>query len=51
MFAHTVPARLRPEASLAALERAVADASVWKGERGEACDLARHLLESGGKAA
>jgi hypothetical protein len=45
MLAHTVPARLRPEASLDALQRAVAHASVLKGERGEARDLARDLLE------
>ena len=51
MIAHTVPARLRPEASLAALERAVVHASLLKGERGEACVLARRLLESGEKGA
>jgi hypothetical protein len=44
MLAHTVPARLRPEASLASLERAVARAVVVKGERGEAEDLAAELL-------
>ena len=36
MLAHTVPARLRPAESLAALERAVARAVVVKGERDEA---------------
>lgn len=46
MLAHTVPARLRPEASLAALERAVARATVLKGVRGEAGELAPELLRS-----
>ena len=46
LLAHTVPARLRPEASLASLERAVARATVLKGPRGEARDLARALLQS-----
>jgi hypothetical protein len=46
MLAHTVPARLRPEASLRALERAVARATVLKGERGEACELAALLLRA-----
>ncbi len=45
MLAHTVPARLRPEASLVALERAVARATVLKGERGEAGDVAADLLQ------
>jgi hypothetical protein len=44
MLAHTVPARLRPEASLRSLERAVARATVLKGERGEASELAARLL-------
>ncbi len=44
LLAHTVPARLRPEASLLSLERAVARAVVLKGPRGEARDLARILL-------
>jgi hypothetical protein len=44
MLAHTVPARLRPEASLVALERAVARAVVLQGERGEAAEAARVLL-------
>ncbi|HEX9185918.1 MAG TPA: hypothetical protein VGB87_02520, partial [Vicinamibacteria bacterium] len=46
MLAHTVPARLRPEASLQSLEGAVARATVWKGERGEARELVPRLLES-----
>lgn len=44
LLAHTVPARLRPAASLQALERAVTQALVVKGERGEAAALAQHLL-------
>jgi hypothetical protein len=44
MLAHTVPARLRPEASLAALERALAHATVLRGERGEASEVAARLL-------
>jgi hypothetical protein len=44
MLAHTVPARLRPEASLVSLERAVARAVVLKGPRGEARALAAELL-------
>jgi len=46
LLAHTVPARLRPEASLLSLERAVARAVVLKGARGEAGDLAQVLLRS-----
>jgi len=46
MLAHTVPARLRPEASLAALERAAAGAVLLKGVRGEAAELAPRLLET-----
>ena len=41
MISHTVPARIRPEDSLAALERAVSDAVVLRGNRGEARSLAR----------
>jgi hypothetical protein len=44
MLAHTVPARLRPEASLVALERAASNAVVLKGERDEAEGVARSLL-------
>jgi hypothetical protein len=46
MISHTVPARLRPADSLAALERAVRHALVSQGERGEARELARHLLKA-----
>jgi hypothetical protein len=45
LLAHTVPARLRPKASLAALERAVAAARVVRGERGEAREVAPRLVE------
>jgi len=51
LLAHTVPARLRPEASLVSLERAVARATVLKGPRGDARDLAQMLLRSVEKAA
>jgi hypothetical protein len=44
MLAHTVPARLRPEASIASLSRAVATATLLKGARGEARELAPELL-------
>jgi hypothetical protein len=46
MLAHTVPARLRPGASLTALERAAGGAITLKGERDEAAGLARRLLET-----
>jgi len=46
MLAHTVPARLRPEASLRALARVVSRATVLKGERGEAGEVATLLLRS-----
>jgi hypothetical protein len=50
MLAHTVPARLRPEASLEALERAVARAVVVRGERGEAKGVAVRLLRQSEEA-
>jgi hypothetical protein len=46
ILSHTVPARLRPEDSLAALARAVEGAVVLQGERGEARELAGRLLAS-----
>jgi len=46
LLGHTVPARLRPAASLLSLERAVAHAVVLKGPRGEARDVAPILLRS-----
>ena len=45
MLGHTVPARLRPEACLEALERAVEGAVVLRGGRGEARDTALRILE------
>jgi hypothetical protein len=45
MLAHTVPARLRPAASLQALERAVSRATLVKAKRGEAALVARRVLE------
>jgi hypothetical protein len=44
ILCHTVPARLRPEDSLAALGCAVEEAVVLQGERGEARELASRLL-------
>ncbi len=46
MLTHTVPARLRPEASLVSLERAVARATVLRGTRGEAREVAESLLRA-----
>ena len=46
MLAHTVPARRRPEAALEALDRALAGATLLRGERGEANVTARRLLET-----
>ena len=46
MLTHTVPARLRPEASLVSLERAVARATVLRGTRGEAREVAESLLRT-----
>jgi hypothetical protein len=46
MLAHTVPARLRPEAALEALARALAGATLLRGVRGEADVTARQLLEA-----
>jgi hypothetical protein len=48
MLANTVPARRRPEATLATLERAMTDARVLKAARGEAQDVARRILDSVG---
>jgi hypothetical protein len=44
MLAHTVAARLRPEACLETLERTVEHASVLQGARGEADETASRLL-------
>jgi hypothetical protein len=45
LFAHTVPARRRPGVALTTLERAVSQARVLKGARGEAKEAARQLLQ------
>jgi hypothetical protein len=45
LLAHTVPARLRPEASLEALEHVVESALVLRGKRGEAEETAGQLLD------
>jgi hypothetical protein len=44
LFANTVPARRRPAAALATLRRAVGQALVFKGCRGEADEVASRLL-------
>jgi hypothetical protein len=44
LLAHTVPARSRPAAALATLERVVAQATTLKGTRGEADEVAKRLL-------
>ena len=46
LLAHTAPVRRRPEASLAALERALEPATIVKSLRGEAERVAPLLLES-----
>jgi hypothetical protein len=46
MLRYAVPARLRPEAVLAALDAATACAPVLVGERGEANETARALLHA-----
>jgi hypothetical protein len=48
LLSHTVPARERPAASLAALQHAVRSASIFKGARGEASEVADILLENVG---
>jgi hypothetical protein len=45
MLAHTVPARLRPEAALETLARALARATLLRGVRGEAEVTARLLID------
>jgi hypothetical protein len=44
LLGHTVTARERPEAALRALTRAVGDATILQGDRGEADELAPSLL-------
>ena len=48
LLANTVPARERPAAALAALQRVVVAAPVLKGPRGEASEVADALLENVG---
>jgi len=45
LLANTVPARSQPERSLATLQRAASHAHFFKGNRGEAGDLAKWILE------
>lgn len=45
LLAHTVPARSRPEVVLATLQAVVARASVWKGVRGDAKEIAQLILD------
>jgi hypothetical protein len=46
MMQHAVPARDRPAETLAALRLALADAEILQGERGEADETARALLDA-----
>ncbi len=46
LLGHTIPARTRPQQSIAALKAAVQGATAWKSERGEAADAARAIIES-----
>jgi hypothetical protein len=48
LLANTVPARERPAAALATLQRALVAAPVLKGIRGEASEVADVLLEDVG---
>ena len=45
LLANTVPARRKPEVVLPTLQKAAAEAVVWKGNRGEAEETARLILE------
>jgi hypothetical protein len=46
MLGHTIPARTRPQQSIASLKAALQGATVWKSDRGEARDAARAILDS-----
>jgi hypothetical protein len=46
MLEHAVPAQARPEQTLRVLKRALQDAVILEGERGEANDVARVLLDT-----
>jgi hypothetical protein len=45
LLSHTISARRQPEKALAVLQRALADASIIKGARGEARQIAGSILE------
>jgi hypothetical protein len=44
LLGHTIPARTRPEQSMAALRAAVQGARAWRSERGEAAQAARAIM-------
>jgi hypothetical protein len=46
MLGHTIPARTRPQQSIASLKAALRGATVWKSDRGEAPDAARAILDA-----
>jgi hypothetical protein len=45
MLEHTVPARSRPQAALDAIDRALAGATILAGDRGDATDTARRIMQ------
>ena len=44
LLGHTIPARTRPAQSMATLKAAIAGATAWRSDRGEADDAARQIL-------
>ncbi|MGI8733837.1 MAG: hypothetical protein ACR2LM_11130 [Pyrinomonadaceae bacterium] len=46
VLANTVPARTRPEQSLTSIQQAVANATIFKGRRGDAKETAELILQS-----
>jgi hypothetical protein len=44
LLANTVPARRQPELSLATLQRAASQARFYKGNRGEASEMAKWIV-------
>lgn len=46
LLGHTVAARARPREAMATLKAALARATAWTGDRGEAVDAARAIMES-----
>ena len=46
VLANTVPARTRPEESLTSIQQAVANATIFKGRRGDAKETAESILQS-----